>query len=239
MSKRKDRRQSEALYASVLAQSSASGLQLEENEESFAAALHDDTPLSDAELARSGVLSRLLEEDRPRALPMMKKFRFQLLHRWMVEHLPPGRVADVGGGKGLMAYLLEQSGWQSAVIDPTPQPLPVKYKDLETGRQVRIGPEERVGRIDAAFEPEMAKEFDLLLAMHAHGCNIQIIDAAAEYGRSFLLMPCCIIDEPVVPPPGVHWLQCVIEESQRRGFTVQPFRLNFKGQNIGLYGEGQ
>jgi hypothetical protein len=100
---------------------------------------------------------------------------------------------------------------------------------------VKIGAGATVPRIDAPFRPEMAGDFDLLVAMHAHGCNIQLLDAAAEHGRDVLLLPCCIIHEPVVPAPGVHWLECVVEQATRRGFAVEPFRLNFKGQNIGLY----
>jgi hypothetical protein len=165
----------------------------------------------------------------------MKKFRFQLLQGWMVEHLEPCRVADVGGGKGLLAYLLRQSGWEATVIDPVQQALPTKYKELTTNRQVRIAETEQVPRVDRPFESEMAREFDLLVAVHAHGCNIQLIDAAAEFNRRLILLPCCVIDEPIVPPPGKHWLQCVVDYAVGRGLQVEPFRLNFKGQNIGMY----
>jgi hypothetical protein len=197
---------------------------------------HDDAPVADDVLVRSAVLSRLVASPGARRdLPKMKKFRFQLLHEWMTGRLVPCRVADVGGGKGLLAYLLGQSGWQATVIDPVAQPLPAKYKDLAADRQVRIGAMETVPRIDAPFHPEMAVDFDVLVAMHAHGCNIQLLDAAAKHGRAVILLPCCIIHEPVVPMPGVHWLECVVEQATRRGFSVEPFRLNFKGQNIGLY----
>jgi hypothetical protein len=128
-----------------------------------------------------------------------------------------------------------QSGWQGTVIDPVHQGLPTKYKDMETNRQVRIAETETVPRLDHPFAPEMARDFDLLVAMHAHGCNIQMIDAAAEYGRDVILLPCCIIDEPLRPPAGTHWLQCVADYARQKGFLIEPFRLNFKGQNIGLY----
>ena len=83
----------------------------------------------------------------------------------------------------------------------------------------------------------MAQEFDLLVAMHAHGCNIQLVDAAAHYGCGVILLPCCVIHEPILPPPGVHWIQWLVEYVIEKGFTVQPFRLNFKGQNIGIYAQ--
>jgi hypothetical protein len=81
----------------------------------------------------------------------------------------------------------------------------------------------------------MAKDFDVLVAMHAHGCNIQLIDAAAEFGREAILLPCCVIGEPILPPPGTHWIQALVEYAVGKSFVVMPFRLNFKGQNIGLY----
>jgi hypothetical protein len=218
MSKRKDRKNVEDLFARVAE-----------------IAMDEDATISDEALRASADLVGVLGPEGKRELVRMKKFRFQLLHEWMVQHVAPCRVADIGGGKGLMAYLLTLSGWQATVIDPVHQPLPTKYKDLATNRQVRIDPSATVPRLDQPFAPEMARDFDLLIAMHAHGCNIMLIDAAAEYGRQVILLPCCIIDEPLVPPAGVHWLQCVADYAKGRGFSVEPFRLNFKGQNIGLY----
>jgi len=198
-------------------------------------AAEEDASISDEVLRASADLARVLQPDGKRELPMMKKFRFQLLYAWMVEHVAPCRVADIGGGKGLMAYLLQQSRWQASVIDPVNQALPAKYKDLATGKQVHIDPSASVPRLDHPFIAEMATDFDLLIALHAHGCNILMIDAAAEHRRRVILLPCCIIDEPLIPTAGVHWLQCVADYAKSRGFTVEPFRLNFKGQNIGLY----
>src|SRR6202022_2949143 len=47
-----------------------------------------------------------------REQPKMGKFRFQLLSAWIPEHFQPCRVADIGGGKGLLAYLLQKEGWK-------------------------------------------------------------------------------------------------------------------------------
>src|SRR5512147_745397 len=53
--------------------------------------------------------------------PRMKKFRFQLLHRWLTHNFAPCKAADIGGGKGLLAYLLSNDGWNATVIDPIGQ----------------------------------------------------------------------------------------------------------------------
>jgi hypothetical protein len=92
-----------------------------------------------------------------------------------------------------------------------------------------------VPNIPAEFETQHARGFDLLIGMHAHGCNVKIIEAAAQLGCGFVLFPCCVIDEPFVPPPGVHWLESLADYAVRQGHAVKPFRLNFKGQNIGIY----
>ena len=182
-----------------------------------------------------------LDATPPRAgeLRKMKKFRFQLLHRWLVAHFEPCRVADIGGGKGLLAYLLQESGWETAVIDPIHQSLPDKYKDIAIGRRVRISATARVHHISQPFDSQMGQRFDILVGMHAHGANAKVIDAAAEYGCGFVLFPCCVIDEPFYPPPiGVSWLESVADYAVRKNQAIYPFRLNFKGQNIGLCAVG-
>ena len=172
-------------------------------------------------------------------IPRLKRFRFQLLHHWLVSRFAPCRAADVGGGKGLLCYLLQQSGWQVTIIDPAPQALPGKYKDIATNSRVKIKEETEVSYLQTAFTPELAQNFDLLIAMHAHGCNVNIIDAAAQYGCGFAIFPCCVIDEPFYPPLGVHWLESLADYAVQKGLAVQTVRLNFKGQNIGLYTPGR
>lgn len=237
MSKRKDKRQRAALFSAINSAVAAMPQPDEQDEPTENEQSHDSQPITNAQLASSKELAQLVTAPGlpSRELPKMKKFRFQLLHQWMLTHLQPCQVADVGGGKGLLSYLLQQSGWGATVIDPVEQGLPNKYKDLTTNKQTAIASTARVPRISQPFRAAMAHEFDLLVAMHAHGCNIQLLDAAAHYGRQVILLPCCIIHEPLYPPPGVHWIQTVVDYGLQKGFTVQPFRLNFKGQNIGLY----
>ena len=69
--------------------------------------------------------------------------------------------------------------------------------------------------------------------------NAKIIDAAVKYGCGFVLFPCCVIDEPFYPPRGVHWLESLADYAIREGCDIKTVRLNFKGQNIGLYHLGR
>lgn len=205
----------------------------------------DDAPEAPSAAAEDEILDLTSVETRPVRVVAdtsktlrMKKFRAQLLHQWLVSTFAPCRAADIGGGKGLISYLLIESGWQAAVIDPFDQALPDKYKDIRTERRVKIPPEAAVPRIVSGFEVEQAADFDLLIGMHAHGCNARIIDAAARYGCGFVIFPCCVIDEPFFPRLGVHWLESLASYALYRGLEFFPFRLNFKGQNIGLCSPG-
>ncbi|MBE2224732.1 MAG: hypothetical protein IAF02_24545 [Anaerolineae bacterium] len=229
MAKRKDKRESDELYSQVLQLAVHALSSVPEDFRNYEGDRFLDEIQFELEALASPTLPRSPE------LPMMKKFRFQLLHRWMLANIAPCRMVDVGGGKGLLSYLFQQSDWHTTVIDPINQPLPTKYKDLTSNKQISIAPEETVTRINAEFQPDFAKDADLLVAMHAHGCNIQMIEAALHYNCGLILLPCCVIHEPILPPAGMPWIEWLVGYVIEKGFMVAPFRLNFKGQNIGIY----
>ena len=165
------------------------------------------------------------------------KFRFQLLQMWLTQRYKPVKVLDVGGGKGLLSYLLNKSGWEATVVDPAISDYLTKYKDIETGKRVLLSDDEIESskRIVGVFKEEMAKDYDLLIGLHAHGSNLQIIDACKKYGKDFLLLPCCVIDEPLIKKPDVDWLESLIDYAKNKGFDVKKDELNFKGQNVLIY----
>ncbi len=167
-------------------------------------------------------------------LPKLKRFRFELLADYIAGNFEPCRVADVGGGKGLLAWLLQERGFESTVIDPEPQPLPEKYKSLAHGRRLRIASDACVRHIDAPFERSHAQRFDLLVGLHAHGSNVAMLEAAAAYGRASLVLPCCVIDEPLSPAPGRSWFYYLTDCAEALALSVTYFHLNFKGQNVGF-----
>ncbi|MEK7154509.1 MAG: hypothetical protein AAB697_00100 [Patescibacteria group bacterium] len=164
------------------------------------------------------------------------RFRFQLLHAWLVDHYQPCKAADVGGGKGLLAYLLNQSGWKTTVIDPVPQMLPRTFKDLyKTRTTLTLEQRKALPRIDKPFDNNMAGGFDLLVGLHAHGSNLKIIDSCSEYGKKFVLLPCCVIDEPINIMPGINWLDSLVKYARDKGFEVGKDKLNFAGQDTIIF----
>jgi hypothetical protein len=147
------------------------------------------------------------------------------------------RVADIGGGKGLLAFLLAREGWDCVVIDPFDQLLKHKYKDIQTGQRVKLSAAEITGleRISSVFEKAMAKDFDLLVGLHAHGSNMKIIQAALEFKKDFAILPCCVIDEPVEKVSGINWLNSLFDYANELGLNPKKAMLNFAGQRTVIY----
>jgi hypothetical protein len=169
----------------------------------------------------------------------MKKFRFQLLAGWIAERFPPCTVADVGGGKGLLTLLLGQAGFRAEVVDPVSQPLPARYRDLGSGRRVRLGDGDAVPRRQVAFGPELGRRYDLLVALHAHGANLAVLETAAAAGSSCVVLPCCVVDEPAAPGPGQNWFMWLAGQARDLGLAPEFFALNFRGQHLGFVVRGR
>jgi len=150
-----------------------------------------------------------------------------------VEKYSACKAADVGGSKGLLALLLNKQGWNCEVIDPVFPDLLTKYKDIEIDKRILVSKEEasKIPRKVKRFEEEMTRNYDLLIGLHAHGCNIKIIDSCHKYGKKFVLLPCCVIDEPIEIVPGIKWFDSLVKYAQDKGFAVEVETVNFKGQN--------
>ncbi len=74
----------------------------------------------------------------------------------------------------MLSYMLIKSGWQSTVIDPVNQPLLKKFTDLD-GNRIGIKELANIPRINKPFSPKLVKNMQLIVGMHTHGCNIEII----------------------------------------------------------------
>ncbi len=163
------------------------------------------------------------------------QFRFQVIAAWLADNYSPRKALDVGGGKGLLAYLLNLRGWDVTVVDPVDQPLPPKYKDISMDKRILIPSTARVSRITAPFEEEMASDFDLLIGLHAHGSNIKILNVAANLKKDFLILPCCVIDEPIEVKGGINWMNSLEKYAINLDLPVKRHTFNFVRQSTALY----
>lgn len=181
-------------------------------------------------------MSQKTQRRKPR---LNRRFRFQLLKNWIVEHYEKCRVADIGGGKGLLAYLLMMDGWTTAVIEPNKTKQLVKYKDFSLDKRVKLKMADwsKLKIIEQEFGSELVDNFDLLVGLHAHGVNMKIIDFCAQQKKDFVLLPCCVIDEPIEKQLNVNWFDSLVEYAGNCGFKPKTFQLNFKGRNKLLYSD--
>lgn len=163
------------------------------------------------------------------------QFRFQVISTWLADNYSPRKALDIGGSKGLLAYLLNQRGWDVTVVDPVDLPLPSKYKDIELDKRILIPSTEKVNRITAPFEEEMAKDYDLLIGLHAHGSNMKILNVAARDHKDFLILPCCVIDEPIEVKGGINWMDSLEEYAVNLHLPVKRHVFNFVRQSTALY----
>ena len=163
------------------------------------------------------------------------QFRFQVIASWLADNYTPRKALDVGGGKGLLAYLLNLRGWEVAVVDTVDQPLPPKYKDLTTNKRILLSDRTQVKRLTTPFREDLAQETDLLIGLHAHGSNIKILNAAVKYHKDFLILPCCVIDEPIEVRGGINWMDSLEDYAKDLGLPVKRHTFNFVRQSTALY----
>lgn len=177
-----------------------------------------------------------LIEARKKPLRKNHKFRFHLLSEWIVSNYPPQKAADVGGGKGLLAFLLNSKGWDVTVIDPVNQLLPKKFKDLNKNKTTLSDIDRaKIKRINKIYTEDLAKDYDILIGLHSHGSNIMIINGCKKYSKNFILLPCCVVDEPIEIKPGIDWFNSLANYAISKDIKVKFHELNFKGQNKIIY----
>jgi len=167
-----------------------------------------------------------------------KKFRFHITRDFIKDTFAPCKVADVSGGKGLLSFLLNQNGFESTVIDPEYQELPDKFR-LDAYDKGAIKPSKEdnlsVRHIVDKFKPEMVREFDLIVALHGHGCMLHIIEECAKLNKPFVLLPCCVVDEPMDKPVGINWKDFVHQEAMLKHKRILTTNLDFVGNSFAIY----
>lgn len=170
-----------------------------------------------------------------------KKFRFHITAKFIADNFERCRVLDVGGGKGVLSFLLNQYGFESIVVDPTYQELPNKLRkdayDKKEGRHLLTREQQKsIFHINDIFRPEMVQDFDLIVGLHAHGCMYHTLEQCAILDKSFALLPCCVVDEPIEKPVGINWKDYVSSlATDIHGNNAEKTNLDFVGNNLTIF----
>src|SRR2546430_2603464 len=89
------------------------------------------------------------------------RVRTYVLHRQLLEHLPPppASVLDAGGGAGHQSFPLAEAGYDVTLLDPSPSMLDKARHRLPAGRQVTLVQAEG----EHAEEAVAGRRFDAVL----------------------------------------------------------------------------
>ena len=189
-------------------------------------------PPSVQELEAAG----LLPSGTVRQKPSPKAFRFVQAYALIRQLHPEGAtVLDVGGGQGILSYHLNQTpAFRAVVMDPEPRSLPPRFRVPGQRKLAAVPDDAKVPAFAAPYSHEIGREFDLLVGMHAHGANRQMVDTVAAHGNACLLFLCCVQGE-TPPPVGEEWFRWLFRYAKDKGLDVRIAHLPFKGRNLGLY----
>ena len=104
-----------------------------------------------------------------------------------------GRVVDVAGGHGLLAYLmllLDDTSGEAYVVDPSLPPSVVAVRDVLTAAWPRL-----VGRVHSIAAPLESFAFtrdDVVVSSHACGAlTDRVLECAASARARVAVLPCC------------------------------------------------
>ena len=104
-----------------------------------------------------------------------------------------GRVVDVAGGHGLLAYLmllLDDTSGAAQVVDPAPSPSSLVLRGVLTAAWPRLGG--RVHSIAAPLESFALTRDDVVVSSHACGALTDAVLDYAAFARARVgVLPCC------------------------------------------------
>lgn len=119
-----------------------------------------------------------------------------------------GRVVDVAGGHGLLAFvllLLDDTSPEALVVDPAPPPSSEALARVLVDEWPRLAA--RVQRVAAPLPPDLVQSSDLVVSCHACGAlTDRVLDAAIAARASVAVLPCCHDRETCDPGPLLGWM---------------------------------
>lgn len=153
--------------------------------------------------------------------------RFDLFANLIQSNFPPTlypNVADIAGGKGVLAYELRCRGYKSITFD----------KRRRASNVIRAYAFRHL-----YFGPTVKEGFSLLVGMHPDEATDVIIVEAAKRSTPFVICPCC------VKPSAVqyfgdynyqNWLKHLEKLAKSKGYDIEQTRLKMNGKAICLIG---
>lgn len=119
-----------------------------------------------------------------------------------------GRVLDVAGGHGLLAYVmlvLDDSSPEALVVDPAPPPSASVLAQALVAEWPRLA--HRVERAVTPLTADLVAPDDLVVSCHACGAlTDRVLDAALAARTRVAVLPCCHDRATCDPGPLLGWM---------------------------------
>lgn len=121
--------------------------------------------------------------------------RFVVFARFLREAFPEAaRIADVGGGRGLLSIELGELGFTPTIVDPRlTTNLPHRVRKALRKEALRTGRVRRLRRLHARVEDVDLSEFDIIAGLHPDQATEPIVRRAVEARKPFAVVPCCVM----------------------------------------------
>jgi hypothetical protein len=134
-----------------------------------------------------------------------------------------GRVVDVAGGHGLLAYvmlLLDDSSPTATVIDPAITESSTKVRDGLVGMWPRLAG--RVTFVTGTLEQVTLSVDDVVVSSHACGALTDaVIDAAASVRARLAVLPCCHDVDTCDAGSLTGWMDAALAIDARRATHLE------------------
>ena len=134
-----------------------------------------------------------------------------------------GRIVDVGGGHGLLAYtllLLDDTSPSAVVVDPALPPSAAALREALTERWPRLAG--RVVEAHMPFEQFTLRPDDLVVSSHACGAlSDQTLARAVEARVRVAVLPCCHDFDTCDRGPLAGWVDGALAIDAMRAVRLQ------------------
>jgi hypothetical protein len=157
-----------------------------------------------------------------RCLPRKELYEAWEMARRVRRRFRGGRVVDVAGGHGLLAFsmlLLDRTSSVAVVVDPVP---PATATTLRAALQAAWPDLPRVIRTSSTLDAFPLAADDVVVSCHACGdLSDDVLDAAADVGARVAVMPCCHDLESGRHAPLDGWMDAALAIDARRALTLE------------------
>ncbi|MGE0360674.1 MAG: methyltransferase [Vicinamibacterales bacterium] len=155
-------------------------------------------------------------------LPRKELYEAWELARRVRRRFRGGRVVDVGGGHGLLAYamlLLDRTSPGAVVVDPTPPPSAAALRESLRAVWPNLPP---VTHTAAPLERFSVAPGDVVVSCHACGAlTDRVLERAAEARARVAVLPCCHVVEHAQPPALAGWMDATLAIDARRAVALE------------------